>query len=187
MPFTVAAPLLLGLVAALYIAMAIRAAYRVRGKHVVICPETGAAAGVVVDAGHAAATALLDSSDVRLTSCSRWPDRQGCDQPCVTQIERAPARTRAKAIATRYFLGKRCAICHRAIDAPNAATLQPGFIAIESHAVNAWDEIPPQSLLDATEHQLPLCANCTLAESFRQRFPDKVTDRPVRPLATSPR
>jgi hypothetical protein len=37
--------------------------------------------------------------------------------------------------------------------------------------------VPPQDLPAAIATQRPLCANCTLAESFRQRYPDRVTDR----------
>jgi len=53
----------------------------------------------------------------------------------------------------------------------------------EDHSVFAWDEIPAAKLPAAVDGHYPLCANCTLAESFRQRFPDRVTDKAVRPGA----
>ena len=181
MTLTVFVPLLLAAVLAVYIGIAIRTAVRLRGKRVVICPETQQPVGVTVDLGHAATTAVWEKADVRLTSCSRWPERAGCDQPCVAQIEAEPVETRTKVIATHFFAGKRCGICQRAIEPPNAATLQPGFLNLVTHEVNAWDEIDPAKLTAATEHDLPLCANCTLAESFRQRFPDRVVERTPRP------
>jgi hypothetical protein len=186
MTLQVLVPLLLAAVLAVYIGIAIRAAYRMRGKHVVICPETKEPAAVTVDIGHAATTAVWEKADVKLKTCSRWPERQDCDQPCVAQIEREPNETRPKVMASHVFEGKSCSICRRPIDAPNAATLQPGFMDASSHAVKAWDEIAAQDLPDVAAHQLPLCANCTLAESFRQRFPDRVVDRIPRPGTTLP-
>jgi len=52
--------------------------------------------------------------------------------------------------------------------------------------VKAWDEVDPAFLPEATTHDLPLCANCTLAESFRQRFPERVTDKAPRPGVSLP-
>lgn len=179
-------PLVLALVVVVYVGIAIRAAYRLRGKHVVICPETKAPAGVTVDLGHAATTAVWEKPDVKLASCSRWPERQDCEQPCVCQIEAEPAGTRAKVISADFFKDKHCAICRRAIDQPNAATLQPGFIDPVTREVKAWDEIAPQDLPEAVAHRLPLCSNCTLAESFRTRFPGEVVDRIPRPGTTLP-
>jgi len=54
-----------------------------RGKWIVECPETEAAADVTIDAKHAAFTAALGSSDIRVGACSRWPEHSGCDQACV--------------------------------------------------------------------------------------------------------
>ena len=186
MTVQVLVPILLAAVVAVYLGMAIRAAYRLRGKRVVVCPETRQPAGVTVDLGHAATTAVWEKPDVQLKTCSRWPERGDCDQPCVAQIEREPDETRTKIIASHAFEGKTCAMCHKPIDKPNAATLQPGFINPATRVVRAWDEIDPASLPEATAHDLPLCANCTLAESFRQRFPDRVTEKAHQPGVTLP-
>ena len=179
-------PLVLALVLVVYLGIAIRTAYRLRGKHVVICPETKTPAGVTVDLGHAATTAVWEKADVRLTACSRWPGRADCEQPCTRQIEASPDATRTKNISADFFKGKRCAICQKPIEPPSIATLQPGFIDPVSRDVKAWDEVAPEHLHDAIDHDYPLCANCTLAESFRQRFPDEVVDRIPRPGTTLP-
>jgi hypothetical protein len=55
--------------------------------------------------------------------------------------------------------------------------LQPGFMDPATHKVESWNEIPPQDLPLAIATRRPLCSNCTVAESFRQRFPERVTDR----------
>jgi hypothetical protein len=178
--------LLVATVLAVYLGIAIRTAWKMRGKRVVICPETRRPAGVHVDVGHAVTTAVWEKADVRLDDCSRWPERGECEQPCAKQIERHPDSTRTKSISTSYFAGKACVICRKPIDAPNAATLQPGFMNPEGHAVLAWDEVKPADLPEAVEHHYPLCANCTLAESFRQRFPDKVTEKAIQPGTSLP-
>ena len=186
MPMQVLVPLLLAAVLAVYLGIAIRAAWRMRGKRVVICPETRQPAGVTVDIGHAATTAVWEKTDVRLNACSRWPERANCDQPCTAQIEREPDETRTKVMATHFFEGKSCVICRKPIERPNAATLPPGFMNPGDHVVKAWFEIAPADLPAAVEHQWALCPNCMVAESFRQRFPEKVTDRAARPGATLP-
>jgi len=186
MTLQVFVPLVLALVLIVYLGIAIRTAYRLRGKHVVICPVTKEPAGVSVDVGHAAATAVWEKADVRLTQCSCWETRGKCGQPCVCQIEAAPDGTRTKRLSANFFKDKNCAICHRSIDPPNAATLQPDFMDPVTREVLAWDEVKPENLPKAIHDDYPLCANCTLAESFRQRFPDEVVDRIPRPGTSLP-
>jgi hypothetical protein len=160
-----------------YLVIATRTWLRVRGARIVVCPETQQPVAVRVDVGHAVATAIREKPDLTLTSCSRWPERHECDQACVTQIETAPSETDPRTIAARYFGAEHCAICARRIEAPGPVTLQPGFMDPGTHIVKRWDEIPPQDLPAAIATRRPLCSNCTLAESFRQRFPERVTDR----------
>jgi hypothetical protein len=87
-------PLVLGLVLAVYLGIAIRTWLRFRGAHVVRCPESNTLAAVTVDIGHAAATAVWEQADVRLATCSRWPERKGCDEGCAPQIAASPELTR---------------------------------------------------------------------------------------------
>ena len=87
-------PLLLGLVLAVYLGIAITTWFRFRGRHVVRCPESRTLAAVTVDRGHAATTAVLEEADVRLATCSRWPERKGCEEGCAAQIAASPALTR---------------------------------------------------------------------------------------------
>jgi len=64
------------------------------------------AAGVVVDARHAAATALGKSPELRLSSCSRWPERAGCGQECLSQIEASPVECLVRNILTSGMRAK---------------------------------------------------------------------------------
>jgi hypothetical protein len=63
---------------------------RYRGKQIVTCPETRKACEVEVDARHAAFTALLSYPELRMKACSRWPERHGCAQECMLQIQILP-------------------------------------------------------------------------------------------------
>jgi hypothetical protein len=162
-------PLLFGVVLAVYLGIAIRTWVRLRGQRVVTCPETHAPAGVTIDLGHAAATAVWEKADLTLATCTRWPERQGCDQGCVAQIAASPHETRARTMAARYFEGRRCTICQRRIGPPKRATHQPGFMNPVTREALAWDAVPPQNLPDAIASRRPLCSDCTLAESSRPR------------------
>jgi hypothetical protein len=62
-----------------------------RGKRTVRCPETDPAspweAAVEVDAARVAVSAWGGPPDVRLKDCSRWPEKAGCEQECLSQVE----------------------------------------------------------------------------------------------------
>jgi hypothetical protein len=169
--------LLLLAVLTVYLVIAIRTWRHVRGARIVTCPETQRPVAVRVDVGHAVTSAMWDQPDLKLTSCSRWPERQDCEQPCVHQIETHPDETSPRTLAAHFFSSERCAVCARPIEPPTSVTLQPGFLDPASHKVQRWDEVPPQDLAEAIATRHALCSNCTLAEIFRQRFPDRVTDR----------
>jgi hypothetical protein len=65
---------------------------RYRKRQTVRCPQTGTDATVEVDARHAARTAFPGPPDVRVKTCSHWPDLEGCDEACVRS---QPARQAA--------------------------------------------------------------------------------------------
>lgn len=173
--------LLLGIVLVVYAGIALNAWWKMRGTRVIICPETRKPAAVEVDGAHAALSAMWENADVRLQECSRWPERRQCDQGCVAQIAIAPHDTLATSLLQRFFEGKRCAICKRAIAPVHAGEPRPGLFNVATHEVLSWGEIPAQNLPDALATHLPVCSNCQVAESFRRQFPDLVTDRTGRP------
>ncbi|MGI9101616.1 MAG: hypothetical protein ACR2IF_04140 [Terriglobales bacterium] len=55
-------------------------------RRIIICPETGNWAEVSADGAHAAQTELGGRAELRLNACSRWPEREDCDQACAPQI-----------------------------------------------------------------------------------------------------
>lgn len=71
------------------------------GLRLVNCPETMEEAIVKMHATRAMVSALVGRNDVRLRSCSRWPEKQGCDQACLAQIAASPNGCRAHALPVR--------------------------------------------------------------------------------------
>ena len=171
--------LLLAAVLIVYAGLAAAAYFRMRGKRVITCPETQQPAAVTVDSAHAALSALREKPDIRLATCSRWPERQGCNQACTAQIAMAPEETLAVSMLRRWYAGKACAMCHRAISPAKPGEQRPGLLNVASpgHETLSWDEIPAEHLPAVLNSHLPICASCLVADRFRRQFPDLVVDR----------
>ena len=85
-----------------------------RGRRLITCPETRTAVAVDVDAKHAAYTAVRSGQpELRLTSCSRWPEREDCGQECLLQVRMSPADCLMRTILAGWYQGKKCALCGR--------------------------------------------------------------------------
>jgi hypothetical protein len=169
--------LLLGLMAAAYAVFGIIAYVRTRGRRVIICPETNQPAGVTVDAVHAAMTAVWDNADVRLASCSRWPERGGCDQACTAQIACGREDTLIETIMKTWYAGKACAVCRRPIPLLRPMDPRPALYNVAAREIIEWKDIPAEAVPAALETHLPVCSNCAVAETFRSRFPELAVDR----------
>ena len=156
--------LLAATVLAVYFVIAVRTWTRVRGPRVVVCPETQKPVAVTVDVGRAMASAVWEQADLRVTSCSRWPEGEDCDQPCMRQLEAAPSETKPRTIAAHFFGGQRCAICSHRIEPLSNIALQPGFMDPATRQVATWDDLPPQDLPRAIATWRPLCSDCALRE-----------------------
>lgn len=171
--------LLIGLVVLVYVGLALVNYLRMRGTRVIVCPENKEAAAVKVDAAHAAMTAVWESPDIRLQTCSRWPEREGCEQECTGQIAAAPTETLAFTQLKHWYADKTCAICRRGIPPLQHVGPKPGMLNVASpnHETLSWEEIPAEHLPAMFETHLPVCSSCQVAEAFRRQFPDLVLDR----------
>ncbi len=154
-----------------------------RGKRLVTCPETHCPAAVDVDAGLAGRAAFDGEPRLRLSTCSRWPERQGCGQECLAEIEAAPEDCLVRRIVTSWYEGKKCALCSRPIVEAKEWWVghPPALMSVGKEPV-AWEDIPPELLPDAFLTSEPVCWNCLVTESFRHKFPELVTDRKDTPL-----
>ena len=57
-----------------------------RGRHQVLCPETGSVAIIRIHAVRAAICSTVADPKLKVSGCSRWPARQRCRQECVGGI-----------------------------------------------------------------------------------------------------
>lgn len=147
------------------------------GKMLVTCPETGRPAAVKVDRGMAILAALLGKHRVKLCACSRWPERQRCAQDCLCEIESNPEAHKAWTVAAKWFAGKICYYCGKAIEPVTHMDRMPALLNLEKKTYE-WDEIPTEELPEAFELCKPVCWSCHIAETFVREHPDLVTVRP---------
>jgi hypothetical protein len=176
---TAAAVIALVLVAVLLF-QAVRVWLQTRGPRVVTCPETMAPATVAADAGHAAVTAVAGRLELRLQDCSRWPEKAGCGQVCLDQIESAPDGCLVRERLRRWYEGRSCEFCGRAIAPIHWHDHRPAFKAHDDRIWD-WSEIPAETLPLFLATARAVCWNCMIAERFRRDHPELVIDRPRPP------
>jgi hypothetical protein len=151
--------------------------YRFHGTRVVRCPENGVHVAVHVDNTHAAATGLHGGPDLRLDSCTRWPQMRHCGQECLRQIADAPEDCLIRNIAARWYCGKQCRMCGRVVGDFQWPDFRCGLRLADGRTVE-WRDLPAQTLPAALETAEPVCWNCHIAETFRRAHPELVVDRP---------
>ena len=59
---------------------------RYRRRRVVTCPESGALVEICADARRAAFSSLFGKSRLKVKTCTRWPERKGCNQSCLAGL-----------------------------------------------------------------------------------------------------
>src|SRR5579872_2077668 len=118
---------------------------RYLGRMVITCPENHKPAGVSVDASHALATGLGGAPQLRLSECSRWPERAGCGQECLGQIAQAPGDCLVRGILTRWYEGKNCAWCGLPIGDVHVGERKPALLKPDQTSVE-WKDIPAEQL-----------------------------------------
>jgi len=156
-----------------------RAFLAYRGTRVVVCPESREAAAVQVDAGHAALSASRGRPRLHLELCTRWPERAGCGQECLGQIESAPEACLLRNILGYWYQGKGCVYCGRPFHDIRWHDHEPSLVRPDG-ALVAWDTFRPEQVLDVLATHKPVCWDCRVAENFRRERPELVTDRPRR-------
>jgi hypothetical protein len=157
------------------------AEYRaMRGDRVIACPENDSPAAVRVDASHAAISAARGFRDLTLEQCSRWPERAGCGQECLRQIEAAPMDCLVRTQVSRWYADKSCALCGKTLGDIDWTRHQPAVMAPDRRT-SEWKDIKPETLGDVLATHTAICWDCHVAERFRRERPDLVIDNPFRP------
>ena len=144
-----------------------------RGPRVITCPETGHGAAVRIDALHAARTA-----EVRLADCTRWPERAGCAEECLTQIEASPHGCLVHAIAADWYLAKSCVSCKRPIG-PISWHEAPPAILKKDGTTSEWKDVPLPDLPELFSTGKPLCWHCNNVAELERLQPGQITRRVV--------
>jgi hypothetical protein len=160
------------------VARAVQTYAKFRGKRIVSCPETHEPAGVRVAVGKAAAEALVGAPRIRLSECSRWPEKEDCGQECLAQIKEAPHACLVSTIVNQWYAGKSCVYCKKPFGDIHWHDHPPALVDQERKTVQ-WNEVPVENLQKVMATHWPVCWNCHIAESFRQQHPELVVDRPA--------
>ena len=157
---------------------AIEAYVKFRGRRLITCPETRTPVAVDVDLKRTAYSAVRSGKpDLRLSNCSRWPERQDCDQDCVLQIRMAPEEGRIRKILAEFYNGKNCVFCGRSFAAQGLVfDHKPALLGADGVTVE-WTDVSPEELPGALATHTPVCWNCHISETFRREFSDLVVDR----------
>jgi hypothetical protein len=150
--------------------------WKFRGPRVVTCPENQRPVGVVVDAGRVAAQALAGAPQLRLASCSRWPERAACGQECLSQVEAAPEDCLVRNILLKWYAGKRCATCGRPFEEIPLAGVKPAVLCADQVSVE-WSEIPADRLQETLAAAAPICFACHMGNTMVREHPELVVDR----------
>jgi hypothetical protein len=148
---------------------------RYRGTMVAICPETRRPVAVEIDAAHAGVTALVGEPELRLRSCTRWPERYDCGEECLLEIALAPEECLARNILAGWYAGKKCVCCGKPFEGINWAAHKPALMGPDLKTME-WSDVRPETIPDILKTHQPVCWNCHRAETFRREHADLVIE-----------
>lgn len=149
---------------------------RYRGKRLITCPETRKPAAVEVDAGHAARTAIANYPELRLKTCSRWPEREDCGQECLLQVELSPEDCLVRNILISWYTGKRCVSCGKQFGEIHWSDHKPALLNPGGYTVG-WNDVTAEKVPDVLATHSPVCWDCHITESFCRQHPEMIVDR----------
>jgi hypothetical protein len=153
--------------------------WKFRGRRLVTCPENQRPAGVRLDSSHAALSGLLHAPNLQVAECTRWPEKAGCGQECLREIESRPADCLVRNIVLEWYAGKSCCSCGRPFGTIPVAGANPAVQTADRNSVE-WSEIPVDRLRDTLATAKPICFACHMAARMVREHPDLITDRSLR-------
>jgi len=142
--------------------------YKNRGKRSITCPDDQKPAEIEVDRKFALQAAMRGNEQMRVETCSHWPAREECGQECLVQVDPTPENI--ERLFTKWFDGKPCSICARALTPADwrmgrMAFLDDNFKLVELRQIDLED------LGLVAEPKRPLCWKCHREEKQRQAQP----------------
>jgi len=147
-----------------------------RGDRVITCPENHRPAGIRVDAARVAAQPFSGSPQLRLSSCSRWPERAGCGQQCLGEVTEAPEDCLVRNILVQWYAGKNCASCGQPFGEIVLAAAKPAVLCADKVSVE-WGQIPADRLPETLAAALPICFACHMGNVLVRTHPELAVDR----------
>ena len=150
---------------------------KLRGERLVTCPETQKPEAVKVAAAELAVRRFVGLPELRLEDCSRWPEREGCGQDCLREVEADPEACAVWKIVNTWYAGKKCAYCGKAFGEIHWHDHRPALLDPERRTVQ-WTQVAAEKLPEVFSTHWPVCWNCHVTESFRREHPELVTPRP---------
>ena len=158
----------IAILAVALVAIAFRRSYQAfatyRGTRVMACPETGQPVAIDLQARRAALAALFKRPDLRVQECSRWPERAGCDEACVHEIEAAPSAHRVPTILAEWCHSRPCVCCGAPLTGVHVGAHEPHLMNAGRKIVE-WRQVPLQDLPLVLSTCAPVCETCLLAET----------------------
>lgn len=148
-----------------------------RRQRLIDCPENRRPAGVQVDSWHAAWTGAAGTPGLRLSSCTRWPERADCGQQCLSQIEAAPGDCEVRRILAAWYQGKECVSCGQPIGDTLRAVQKPALLTDKKSV--EWNQIPVDRLPEVLERSAPICFACHMASRLMREHPELAVERPA--------
>jgi hypothetical protein len=143
----------------------LRSYLRYRNQMVVTCPETERQVGVDVDARRAAITGSVGKGSLRLTHCTRWPEKQDCGQECLSQIETSPEGCMVKKRLEAWYQGKTCACCDKGIGEIRWHEHKPALVSPD-HNLLQWEDVGAEEVTEVLSSHQPVCGTCNFAEKW---------------------
>jgi hypothetical protein len=168
--------LLAVLIVAAASAFFVRRYLALRAERMITCPETREAAVVRLDARRAL-TRPATASALRLSDCTRWPEKRDCDQACLSQIEASPDGCLVRHILTSWYKQQTCSFCGHGFDQIHWVDQKPALMNSD-HGLVEWDDVRPEKIAEVMATHTAVCWKCAGVESFRRQHPELVIDRP---------
>jgi hypothetical protein len=153
-----------------------RAYWRTRGERLVTCPETQAPAGVRVDTWRAVLGVRRGKQRLQLEACTRWPERAGCGQECLVEIENAGDGCLVRSLLVQWYAGKSCVLCGRQLSPIDWHAHKPALMSAE-RVTREWAEIQAVDLPEVLRTHLPICWDCHIIERLCREHPERVVLR----------
>jgi len=139
--------------------------FKNRGRRPVVCPDDRKAADVEIDRKFALQAAMQGKEQMRVQSCTHWPENGACRQDCLVQVEPTPENI--DRLLTRWFDGKPCSLCTRPLSPADWRFGRMAFLSDKFRLIELR-QIDLDTIGSMSEPTRPLCWKCHQQEKERQ-------------------